>query len=393
MNNIFELNGKCTGCSACSVICPVGAISMEKGEDGFFSPVINSDICINCGVCKKVCIKETPFVKTSYIGTLALQAKDKNILLNSSSGGVAAVISQSYVESGGFVLGSFFNCDTNIVETKATNCLSDLELFKKSKYLQSNFHNGLLSAVRIAKEDKTAKFLIFGTPCQISGAVNVCNFYGIKDQFTFVDFFCHGVPSYLIWDYYLMDKGIDKKTLSYVSFRTKKYGWQSCFAIQIQDSKKNIFISGGKDDFYNSFFDNVFLMESCYSCKYRSGLSMADVRLGDYWGGRFSKNEDGVSSALIFTEKGKNILNNNLLAELPSGDDLFLAQSTNTYSEEKYRELAFRCLDSEKSLKKAIKKYRKKFPIKKRVKLCFKKIATVIFPKKLLNRLKSLKWK
>lgn len=393
MNNVFELNGECTGCSACSIVCPTGAISMKKNKEGFFAPSINFDLCIKCGICKKVCIKETPFLKTDCISMLALQAKDKNVLLGSSSGGVATTISQSFVLNGGFVLGSFFNYKTNTVETKTTNCLADLELFKKSKYLQSDFHNGLMSAVRIAKEDKTAKFLIFGTPCQINGAVNVCEFYGIKDQFTFVDFFCHGVPSYLIWDYYLSDKGIDKDSLSYVSFRTKKYGWQSCFAIQIKDSKKDIFVSSGKDDFYNSFFDNVFLMKSCYSCKYRSGFSKADARLGDYWGGRYSKNEDGVSSALVFTEKGKKIMNSNLLIELPAGDDILFAQSTNKYTEEQYREFAFRSLDSEKSLKKAINKYRKRFPIIKRFKLWFKKIVTVIFPKKIISKIKSIKWK
>lgn len=393
MNNIFELNGKCTGCSACSVACPTSAISMKKNEDGFFAPFIDSEICINCGICKKVCIKEIPFKKTNYIKTLALQSKNKEILLNSSSGGVAATISESFVNDGGFVLGSFFNYDINTVETKTTNCLLDLELFKKSKYLQSNFYNGLKTAVKIAKENKSTKFLVFGTPCQIHGAVNVCKFYGINDRFTFIDFFCHGVPSYLTWDYYLLDKGIDRDSLSYVSFRTKKYGWQSCFVIQLQDSKKNIFISSGKDDFYNSFFDNVFLMESCYSCRYRSGFSEADVRLGDYWGGRYSKNEDGVSSALVFTEKGKNILDNNLLNELPSGEDMFFAQSTSKYSEEKYRKFAFECLRSEKSLKKAIKKYRRKFPIKKQFKLYLKKVFSAVLPKKILNKLKSLKWK
>lgn len=45
--------------------------------------------------------------------------------------------------------------------------------------------------------------------------------------------------------------------------------------------------------------------DCCYECKYRDS-SMADIRVGDYWGPKFDKNNKGVSMVIPFTEKGKN---------------------------------------------------------------------------------------
>ena len=47
---------ECCGCSACFVICPKNAISMEYDNEGFQYPVIDVEKCINCKLCKKVCI-------------------------------------------------------------------------------------------------------------------------------------------------------------------------------------------------------------------------------------------------------------------------------------------------------------------------------------------------
>ena len=54
MEKIVE-KSMCCGCYACFNICPKGAISMEVGSDGFKYPVIDSDKCVNCGLCKKTC--------------------------------------------------------------------------------------------------------------------------------------------------------------------------------------------------------------------------------------------------------------------------------------------------------------------------------------------------
>ncbi len=394
MDNILNLSGECYGCSACAVLCPAKAISMVKNEEGFFQPIVNEKMCLSCGICKKVCDKEKPFFeKTQHIKTLALQSIDIKNLMESSSGGIASSLSKYFVKNGGYVLGAYFDLINNCVETKLTSDTSDLDSFKKSKYLQANFFTGLSKAIKIAKEDKEARFLIFGTPCQINGAYNLCSFYNISDAFIFVEFFCHGVPSYLVWDAYLNDKKILKNELKHVSFRTKKYGWHSCYAMNIIDSKKEIFSRSGKDLFYNAFFDDVFLMKSCYNCKFRKGYSRADLKLGDYWGERFSNNSEGVSVALIFTEKGERIINQIETKKFLSGEDLFFAQSTKDYSEIKLREQAFYYLKKTNSLKKTIKSYRRNFPLKKKIMVFGKKMIYTFFSPNLINKLKKTRWK
>ncbi len=50
---------KCTGCLACKVRCPVGAIEGEKGEVHKIDP----DKCIRCGICMEVCTFDAVRIK------------------------------------------------------------------------------------------------------------------------------------------------------------------------------------------------------------------------------------------------------------------------------------------------------------------------------------------
>lgn len=45
---------KCCGCRACSEICPKQCINMERDSEGFLYPVVDKEICIDCGMCEKV---------------------------------------------------------------------------------------------------------------------------------------------------------------------------------------------------------------------------------------------------------------------------------------------------------------------------------------------------
>ena len=45
------ITDKCTGCTACAIMCPVKAISGERGKPH----IINQETCIKCGTCYEVC--------------------------------------------------------------------------------------------------------------------------------------------------------------------------------------------------------------------------------------------------------------------------------------------------------------------------------------------------
>lgn len=52
---MIQANNKCTGCMACRFICPKSAINMREDKEGFLYPVIDENLCIDCGKCDNVC--------------------------------------------------------------------------------------------------------------------------------------------------------------------------------------------------------------------------------------------------------------------------------------------------------------------------------------------------
>lgn len=84
---------KCTGCTACTNICPKSCIRMEPDQYGFLRPVINTESCVDCGLCVKVCpnngIIGKNYPQVAY-AAWSLDAKDRE---TSTSGGVSSVLS------------------------------------------------------------------------------------------------------------------------------------------------------------------------------------------------------------------------------------------------------------------------------------------------------------
>lgn len=52
---LYKNKEKCCGCTACYCICPKSAIVMQRDEEGFEYPVIDSEKCVRCYMCTKVC--------------------------------------------------------------------------------------------------------------------------------------------------------------------------------------------------------------------------------------------------------------------------------------------------------------------------------------------------
>ena len=97
-----QITFSCTGCSACCNICPVNAIEMIENEEGFKYPQIDSNKCINCGLCEKICpVLNKTNLKPSEIKTVFAVSTNDEIRQNSSSGGVFTLLANFVLEQDG----------------------------------------------------------------------------------------------------------------------------------------------------------------------------------------------------------------------------------------------------------------------------------------------------
>lgn len=308
MDNVSKYD-YCYGCGICSGVCPKKIIDIELNDNGFYVPIIKEqDKCINCGICLSSCSfnHEQLCVNNDIISCYAGWSRDNQTRASCSSGGIMFEIAKHALKNDYLVVGAKYNVDLSRVEHYIASNMVELEESKGSKYLQS------YTAKMIEKLDFNKKYVIVGTPCQIDSFRRVMHEKRKSRNLLLIDFFCHGVPSYKIWDKYLSSRVKDGTSLKKVSWRNKTNGWHDSWRMCIETNSSVIEspLSGG-DEFYTLFLSDTCLNKACYkNCKYKHCNSSADIRLGDLWSLEYSKIDDGVSSILTFTEEGESWIKN-----------------------------------------------------------------------------------
>lgn len=359
----------CSGCSACIAICPQNAISLKLNKKGFYEAVLEEDSCIKCGKCTLVCNR---FQKINGISLydaqhLALQSSQKETIKTCSSGGIAYELGRYAINSKKMAAGCVYNTLTDKAEHRCMESLEELEDGKGSKYLQSDPAEAFKTIVEIAKKEREREFIIFGTPCQISGFAKVAEKSGFRERVLLVEIFCHGVSSYKIWDRQLLE--IEQKLggkPEKVYFRYKKDDWHS-YCIKAEKNGKIWYGIREKAEFWHVLFENVLLNDACINCEERKERSVADIRLGDYWGHRFEKNSEGVSAVFALTEKGRAVIremiDQGVVRQLEAGTakEMLLAQNMSGYQNSEIHQEVMRLLENGEDVSPIIRGYRKKF--------------------------------
>lgn len=304
IKNIGTLHN-CYGCGVCAIACSPNAISLIKTPDGFFAPKVDSEKCINCGLCLKVCsfyeqVDGSGLVKASY----ASFSIDNDIRYKCSSGGVGYELGRWALENGYVFCGALYDAEKGRVEHYLAHTLQELELSRGSKYLQSFTLTGFSQF----KPDK--KYLVVATPCQIASLRKYISLKHRDEDFILIDFFCHGVPSYLLWEKYLGEMKEITGNVHFASWRGKQTGWHDSWVVELNgDNGSSISWWSKGDIFYRFFLRNRCLNTCCYdNCRYKDCSSMADLRIGDLWGTKYESNHEGVNGILVFTDKGNDIL-------------------------------------------------------------------------------------
>jgi coenzyme F420-reducing hydrogenase beta subunit len=297
---------RCTGCFGCQTACHKGAIRLALDAEGFYKPVVNRDVCTQCGLCRQRCPVLTydagrlPTGRWAEPKVYAAWALDEPLRLASSSGGLFSELARPVIAASGAVAGCVWGTNWTPVHI-LTRTWADVEKMRGSKYVPSQVSDIYAEVVKYLREN-SAPVLFSGTPCQVA-AMNLALMPEQRKRVLLVDLICHGVPSLRVFHIYLRKLFRGDSVASY-TFRDKSLDWQTIQAVSANGKRHQV--AASDDQFVQGFCAlHLFMMASCYSCSFACVPRVGDITIGDFWGCPEQwKDKRGVSVALANTPAG-----------------------------------------------------------------------------------------
>ena len=297
------INKECMGCGACIEICPMKCIHFDKNE-GFEKIVIEHEKCIKCNLCNSVCQLENDLVQHDIKELYVACQKDENNIKNSTSGGLATLLSQKMIDLGWVVVGVAWNenCEANydIAFSK-----EDIEKFRGSKYVYPKMNNIYKKTREIST---TKKVLFIGLPCHIA-AIKMYMKQNMENIYT-IDLICHGAPQSSFLKEHLEKIGFDY--FSNISFRENRE-----YVINVWNNNRKYRAKHYEDVYLYGFLNGLIQKKYCYSCKYAYSKRIGDITLGDSWN-KTLKDLSHTNLLSINTDKGIELvkyIENNVILE------------------------------------------------------------------------------
>ncbi|MCQ2977986.1 MAG: Coenzyme F420 hydrogenase/dehydrogenase, beta subunit C-terminal domain [archaeon] len=365
MNNILNVKNKCLGCMKCFQTCPKQAIEFKLNKYGFYEPIVNKKLCINCGLCLKQCTALCEDDLQDVIKEIVCWSNDKETRLSCSSGGAFFEIAKKFILNNGVVYGAAFSSPYAVEHIRASKA-DTLENIKGSKYIQSNICN----SIKLLKLDlDNGKNVLFsGTPCQVAV---IKSLFGNYKNLYLVDVICFGFISNGVYQNYL--KGIEKihsSKIKKVIFRDSFH--QNMMHIELENGKHYYYQmrDNPENGIYKFFTDRSLIKEACSTCKFRSEKRVGDLSLSDYpyvLSDEIDNKREGVSIIYINNEKGFDLVNNVNLHVVNDNRENLISNFKNNYNLElanknrnKFFKNYFRYQNNNKKLVSYIDSYHKK---------------------------------
>ena len=306
----------CVGCGACVQRCPKECITLREDAEGFLYPEADASVCVECGLCEKVCPVLHPGESRHPLMAYAAVNGDEAVRRSSSSGGVFTALALETIRRGGVVFGARFDERWEVVHGWAETA-EGLGAFRGAKYAQSCIGNSYKDVESFLRQGR--EVLFSGTPCQVAGLRRFLRreYAGLLT----VDVVCHGVPSPGVWRDYLRESReahfphVAPLSLTALTFRDKSTGWkQYCFTYMAQSSDGLLKVTerASRNAYMRGFLADLYLRPSCYACPAKRLSSGSDLTVGDYWGvGSVHPaldDDGGVSVVLVNTSRGREMV-------------------------------------------------------------------------------------
>lgn len=238
----------------------------------------------------------------------AVQSRQKNIRLRSTSGGTFSEIARSFIRTGGCVCAAGYDEQGKVVH-KLINTISEIDELCESKYVQSDLNNCFADVESCLSSSR--KVLFVGTPCQVAG---VKAYLRNKDEKLYtIDLVCYGVLSPMIYIEWRAEiERVYKKKIAYVHFRDKSFGYAA-------PNVKIVFKDGSSAEqtfliksYMKTFMSGLNVRPSCSECAFKGIDRCSDLTFGDCWHiGVFQKAMDdnlGTTSVYVHSPKGSMLL-------------------------------------------------------------------------------------
>jgi len=300
---------ECSGCGACCAVCEKSAITMQENREGFRYPQIDRNICISCGACSKVChALNPPELHSRQDSVFAAWASNPAFRNNSASGGIASILADHIISTGGVATGVVFDKDFSVV-MELLDSQEDIGRSRGSKYVEV-IMDGIHAKVKEALKNGQ-RVIFIGSPCQVASILCTLGDRLRKNLIT-CDLICHGIPSSGAWRHYFarLRNLFPNRTISDFLFRDIKH--QRTMPILCFSDDSIMKLPHNLNSFTRAFLKNYSLRPVCYQCRYSQLQRVGDFSIGDFWGIEkqkgFSRIREGISFLSVNTAKGKSLL-------------------------------------------------------------------------------------
>lgn len=160
---LCENKDECCGCTACATICPKQAITFNYDKEGFLYPRVDFTKCVGCLKCEAVCSfkkdLKTPLLEDSKTKIYAAKSRNRDIVTNSSSGGMFTVFSDVFLERGDIVAACQYSYESASVMLSIITDKESRDKARGSKYIQAELKDSFHKLIALLRSIGRRKHL------------------------------------------------------------------------------------------------------------------------------------------------------------------------------------------------------------------------------------------